>query len=561
MKGASASEQRLADAIQGDSNMVGRLFFLIGSLLIIPLSVAAQTATPPPVPSNLTVPSITNNPRPTISWHPVAFERQVLYDIDIGTAPGLDDILDQEGLTGTSFTLSTPLADGTYFVHITAIDSEDPDNESDESTPVKMVIDTTKPAAPIINDAPTKAPIHDLSVTVTGTAEAGNIVTLSLIDQSYEAVTNEAGIWSITIDAPLDPGRITIIISARDAAGNISNETSRTIEIVPTEPLSTVIPQSKSQPKPQPKAQAILPVRTAAISIAERPEIQVSHAPVAVATTATVITTTTLVLAANSAAATLPILDLFWRTGLLIYFVKRREKWGRVIDADTRQPIIRAQVQVFDAESKRLLESQMTDDQGYFAIQVQPGRYTVKAQKAGYADYYGQTLSFSHSAALKIQIPLTLHTKHTTWRILILNQIRRALNNVQILLIVIGFLLEIVLVIAFARPLDFVLLFFYIALGVWQLYQWRRPLSSGRVIDQQKTPIQWSLVRALSLPRSVIAATRVTDQEGKLLLALDPGDYRIVAMKEGYISNSKEIKIARKQVVKVEIELTSSKKQ
>lgn len=543
--------------------MVGKLFILIGSLLVIPLRVAAQTATPPPVPSNLTVPSITNNPRPTISWDPVAFERQVLYDIDIGTAPGLDDILDQEGLTGTSFTLSTPLADGIYFVHITAIDSEDPDNESDESIPVKMVIDTTKPAAPIINNPPAEAQIREPSFTVTGTAEAGSIVALSLIDQSYDAVTNEAGEWSISIDTPLDPGRITMIVSALDAAGNISNETSRTIEIVPTESLPTVIPQSKlqskPQSKPQPKAQAILPVRTAAISIAERPEIQVSHAPVAVTTTATVITTTTLVLAANSAAASLPILDLFWRIGLLIGFVKRREKWGRVIDADTRQPIIHAQVQVFDAESKRLLESQMTDDQGYFAIQVQPGRYTVKAQKAGYADYYGQTLSFLRSAALRIQIPLTLHIKRTTWRILILNQIRRALSNVQILLIAIGFLLEIVLVIAFARPLDFVLLFFYIALGAWQLYQWRRPLSSGRVIDQQKTPIQWSLVRALSLPRSAIAATRVTDQEGKFLLALDPGDYRIVAMKEGYISNSKEIKIARKQVVKVEIELTSSK--
>ncbi|WP_232493692.1 Ig-like domain-containing protein [Novosphingobium kaempferiae] len=122
-----------------------------------------------------------------------------------------------DGAGNWSFTPATPLPDGTI-VSATAYDAAG--NASPQAT---VTIDGNAPVAPTI--APTNG------MTISGTAEAGTTVFLSdsggnLIGQTS---ADENGVWSFSPTAPL-PDLSTVIAVARDAAGNVSDQTSATVD-------------------------------------------------------------------------------------------------------------------------------------------------------------------------------------------------------------------------------------------------------------------------------------------------------------------------------------------
>ena len=111
-----------------------------------------------------------------------------------------------------------------------------------------VTVDTLAPNAPKINAIATDNLINtaekDAGVTVTGTAEAGSTITLTT-SSGYTATattsgTTGTGNWSITIaKADIESfgqGAETITVVARDAAGNVSTPTSRTVTVDTTGP-------------------------------------------------------------------------------------------------------------------------------------------------------------------------------------------------------------------------------------------------------------------------------------------------------------------------------------
>nr|WP_231701325.1 Ig-like domain-containing protein [Alteromonas stellipolaris] len=112
------------------------------------------------------------------------------------------------------------LADGSYTATITATDA-DGNVGSNSGT---VVIDTTPPAIPTVDAGN--------GTEITGTAEAGATVNVDVDGDGtpdFTVIADGDGNWSITPDTPLADG-VIVTVTATDAAGNISNPASDTVD-------------------------------------------------------------------------------------------------------------------------------------------------------------------------------------------------------------------------------------------------------------------------------------------------------------------------------------------
>uniref|UniRef100_UPI0036F1B67D BapA/Bap/LapF family large adhesin n=1 Tax=Alteromonas gracilis TaxID=1479524 RepID=UPI0036F1B67D len=112
------------------------------------------------------------------------------------------------------------LADGSYTATVTATDA-DGNVGSNSGT---VVIDTTPPAIPTVDAGN--------GTEITGTAEAGVTVNVDVDGDGtpdFTVIADGDGNWSITPDTPLADG-VIVTVTATDAAGNISNPASDTVD-------------------------------------------------------------------------------------------------------------------------------------------------------------------------------------------------------------------------------------------------------------------------------------------------------------------------------------------
>ena len=112
------------------------------------------------------------------------------------------------------------LADDSYIATVTATDA-DGNVGSNSGT---AVIDTTPPAVPTVDAGS--------GTEITGTAEAGATVNVDVDGDGtpdFNVVADGDGNWSVTPDTPLADG-VVVIATATDAAGNISNPASDTVD-------------------------------------------------------------------------------------------------------------------------------------------------------------------------------------------------------------------------------------------------------------------------------------------------------------------------------------------
>ncbi|MDW9652891.1 type I secretion C-terminal target domain-containing protein [Sinorhizobium meliloti] len=173
--------------------------------------------------------------------------------VNIGTVPaGTTPSLYVDGVkvdatydpVAGTLTPVTPLAEGAHQLTYTLTDEAG--NESGPSGPLSVTVDTGAPAAPAItgaNDdvAPVEGAIapngttNDATPTLSGTAEAGSLVTIYDGTTPIGSVTADAsGNWSFTpaATAPLSDGAHSLTATATDAAGLTSG---------PSAPLSFTV--------------------------------------------------------------------------------------------------------------------------------------------------------------------------------------------------------------------------------------------------------------------------------------------------------------------------------
>ncbi|OBV38943.1 Ig-like domain-containing protein, partial [Janthinobacterium psychrotolerans] len=168
---------------------------------------------------------VTSVTTPTFTGTAEAGSTVTLYDTD-GTT-----VLGTAVATGGVWSItSSALATGAHSLTVKAVDAAG--NTSAASAALSIIIDATGPAAP---DAPVLALASDSGAsntdgvtsvttpTVTGSAEAGSLVTLYDTDGTTVLGTAVAtgGVWSITSSA-LASGAHSLTVKAVDAAGNTS---------------------------------------------------------------------------------------------------------------------------------------------------------------------------------------------------------------------------------------------------------------------------------------------------------------------------------------------------
>uniref|UniRef100_UPI003BA2F8DE Ig-like domain-containing protein n=1 Tax=Pseudomonas asiatica TaxID=2219225 RepID=UPI003BA2F8DE len=130
-----------------------------------------------------------------------------------------------DGSGNWTFTPATPLPNGTV---VNATSSDPAGNTSPAAT---LTVDSSAPAAPVIN--PTNG------ATISGTAEAGATVTLT--DGSGNPIgqvtADGSGNWSFTPGSPLANGTV-IIATATDPTGNTGPQASTTVDsVAPAAPV------------------------------------------------------------------------------------------------------------------------------------------------------------------------------------------------------------------------------------------------------------------------------------------------------------------------------------
>jgi 5-hydroxyisourate hydrolase-like protein (transthyretin family) len=80
------------------------------------------------------------------------------------------------------------------------------------------------------------------------------------------------------------------------------------------------------------------------------------------------------------------MLVLYAIAALAYYFSKNRglKKWGEVIDAENNLRIPYAIVKLFDRDTWKMIDTQMTNQNGSFGVFNEPGRYAILVSAKGY---------------------------------------------------------------------------------------------------------------------------------------------------------------------------------
>ena len=181
----------------------------------------------------------TNDNRPTLAGTAEAGSTVSIYD---GTTL-LGTVVATNG--NWTFTPTTPLADGSHNLTVTATDAAG--NSSTATGGFTIVVDATAPAVPVITTivddvgsitgpVTSATPTNDNRPTLNGTAEAGATVTIydgtTVVGQ---AVADANGNWSLPqTNVALSEGQHNFTVTATDAAGNSSAASPITSIVVDT---------------------------------------------------------------------------------------------------------------------------------------------------------------------------------------------------------------------------------------------------------------------------------------------------------------------------------------
>jgi hypothetical protein len=120
---------------------------------------------------------------------------------------------------------------------LTAVVTDIAGNPSPASAAVAFILDTVAPAAPTLNAIATDERINaaEQATAITGKAESNAKVSLTFGGTTRLLDANAQGDWSYTLKSAditaMGQGPETVTVTATDAAGNLSEQTTRSIVV------------------------------------------------------------------------------------------------------------------------------------------------------------------------------------------------------------------------------------------------------------------------------------------------------------------------------------------
>jgi 5-hydroxyisourate hydrolase-like protein (transthyretin family) len=235
----------------------------------------------------------------------------------------------------------------------------------------------------------------------------------------------------------------------------------------------------------------------------------------------------------------------FYALGLLRF--RRKKPWGRVLERLSGRPLRGVLIQIYEAEFKKIKEAQITDAEGRFAAFMTPGKYFIKASKAGFETQETELITIaSKDEILDLEIKLTPQTSEAALsyikRLNFWSVIKNFLDLINPYLLFFGTLISLAAMIVIPNALNYIGFAIYIVLDILKIYFIRIYIKPfGRVMDAvNQAALPLAVVRIFESEKHLLLSTKVTDEGGRFNFLLAPGKYYVTCVKAGYAAFQSE---------------------
>ena len=271
-----------------------------------------------------------------------------------------------------------------------------------------------------------------------------------------------------------------------------------------------------------------------------------------------------------------PLLRFLFLQPLLIIGKRKREGWGIVYNSNTKLPIDLAMVRLINVQTKKVVQSRVTDKNGRYLFTLEPGKYILEVQKSGFAfpssllsgvQSDGRKLDIYHGEEITVNeddtditpnIPLdpsgvTKTPKRIIWE--------KRLRILQHAISIIGIVttLAALYINPSALIAGFLVIHIVIFVGFIRYVKPKKPKQWGIVYEEHtKKPIGKAVARLFTKKYNKLVATQVTDNKGRYAFLVGPNEYYVTYDKTGYgeqTSSSIQIEDEKEGIISKDIGL------
>ena len=268
----------------------------------------------------------------------------------------------------------------------------------------------------------------------------------------------------------------------------------------------------------------------------------------------------TLPSVAAAAFNILPYLHLLFFEPFAVFFGKKRNKYGTVYNALSKMPVDLAVVRLYDASTKSLVATKITDKQGRFHMLAKKGSYVLAIGKPGFIYptqylkddkedtafidvYHGEIIEVTEDGTpLTMNIPLDPREASVKSEKF---EVRSYLKKkAQIIISMSGIILSGIALVIY--PTALIAGFFAVHILLYMLFRRvaasRRPKSWGVVYDEKTNkPLVHAIVRIFDTKFNKLLETYVTDGSGRYSFLVGKNAYQVVGAKDGYAQTKTKV--------------------
>lgn len=219
------------------------------------------------------------------------------------------------------------------------------------------------------------------------------------------------------------------------------------------------------------------------------------------------------------------------------------KRWGKVRDHQTKVPLPGIFVLLVDVATTQVVKKVMTDRAGrYGFLDPKAGNYRVEVHGPLYGAYvsdpFNANIFSGHSVSFDIELnPISEARVGAMHRTVSYMRFLAAVQAIQYVLIIGGSILAVGMFISNQSPENVLLLSIYALLWVLHFISSLSYTQSGHITERQAdNAINEAVVQVTSVKKGEqqFIHSTVTDESGRFLILVPPGQYTVFAAKDGY---------------------------